>query len=162
MKMTFGLSIGTLTTIHVLISLLAIVAGVVWLAGPLANRARPDWAAGFLVTTVLTSVTGFMFPATQFLPSHLFGVISLIVLAIAIFALYVRKLAGRWRLAYMIGGAIALYLNIFVLIVQGFLKVPALNALAPTQSEPPFAVAQLVLLVAALALGFFVVRRYRD
>jgi hypothetical protein len=159
--MMLGMSIETFTTLHVLISLVAISTGIVWLADLIGNRARGQLTAAFLATTVLTSVTGFMFPATQFLPSHLFGVISLIVLAAAIYGLYGVHLAGRWRLAYVIGGVFALYLNVFVLIVQGFLKVPALTALAPTQGEPPFAIAQGIWLVAALALGYLAVRRYR-
>ncbi len=159
--MTLGLSIETLTFVHVLISLIAIATGIVWLVDLVGNRARDGMIAVFLATTVLTSVTGFMFPATQFLPSHLFGVISLIVLPAAIYGLYGAKLTGRWRLAYVIGGTFALYLNVFVLIVQGFLKVPALNALAPTQGEPPFAIAQGILLVATVALGYLAVKRYR-
>lgn len=159
--MMLGMSLETLTFVHVLISLIAIVTGFVWIADLIGDRARDRLTAAFLATTVLTSVTGFMFPVTQFLPSHLFGVLSLIVLAAAIYGLYGVRLAGRWRLAYVIGGTLALYLNVFVLIVQGFLKVPALNALAPTQGEPPFAIAQGVWLVAALGLGYLAVRRYR-
>ncbi len=159
--MMLGMSIETLTFVHVLISLIAIATGIAWLADLIGNRARQQLTAAFLATTVLTSVTGFMFPATQFLPSHLFGVISLIVLAAAIYGLYGAQLAGRWRLAYVIGGILALYLNVFVLIVQGFLKVPALTALAPTQGEPPFAIAQGIWLVAALGLGYLALRRYR-
>lgn len=159
--MTFGMSIDTLTAMHVTISLIAMVAGAVWLCDLVGNRIRSEWVGGFLATMVLTCLTGFMFPYTQFLPSHLFGVISLIVLMIAIYALYGAKLAGRWRAAHIVGGAIALYLNLFVGIVQAFLKVPALNALAPTQAEPPFAIAQGLLLIAMAAAGYFAVRRYR-
>lgn len=159
--MMLGMSLETFTLVHVVISLIAIVTGFVWLVDLIGNRMRGQPTAAFLATTVLTSVTGFMFPATQFLPSHLFGVISLIVLAAAIYGLYGAKLEGRWRLAYVIGGAVALYLNVFVLIVQGFLKVPALNALAPTQGEPPFAIAQGIWLIASVALGYLAVKRYR-
>jgi len=159
--MMLGMSIEAFTTLHVLISLIAIATGIVWLADLIGNRARGQLTAAFLATTVLTSVTGFMFPATQFLPSHLFGVISLIVLAAAIYGLYGTQLAGRWRRVYVIGGTLALYLNVFVLIVQGFLKIPVLTALAPTQGEPPFAIAQGLLLIASVALGYLAVKRYR-
>jgi hypothetical protein len=104
-------------------------------------------------------VTGYGFPFLHLLPSHVVGAISLVVLAVAIYARYARHLAGGWRGTYVIGAVIALYLNVFVLVVQSFLKVPALHALAPTQSEPPFAVAQLVVLVLFLVLGTLAVRR---
>jgi len=121
----------------------------------------PRWTAFFLVTTVLTSVTGFAFPFVKLLPSHILAVLSLIVLAIAIYALYSRKLAGGWRTAYVVTAIIEQYLNVFVLIVQAFMKLPPLKALAPTQTEPPFAIAQAVNLVAFLVLGYLATKRFQ-
>jgi hypothetical protein len=118
------------------------------------------WTALFLATTVLTSVTGFLFPFHKFLPSHAVGIVSLLVLAVAIPALYVFHLAGSWRLTYVIGAVIALYLNVFVLIAQQFMKVPALKALAPTQSEPPFLGAQVVLRLVFVVLGVLAAKRF--
>ena len=149
------------TIIHVIISLLGIVSGYVVIAGMLQGLRLPRWTAFFLVTTVLTSVTGFAFPFVKLLPSHIFAVLSLIVLAIAIYALYNRKLAGRWRTAYVVTAIIAQYLNVFVLIVQAFQKLPPLKALAPTQTEPPFAIAQAVNLVAFLVLGYLATKRFQ-
>ena len=116
----------------------------------------------FLTTTTATSVTGYGFPFTHLLPSHVVGAISLAVLTLAIYARYSRKLAGRWRITYVVSAVAALYLNVFVLIVQLFMKVPALRALAPTQSEPPFAIAQLVVLVAFVVAGALALRRSSD
>ena len=149
------------TIIHVIISLLGIVSGYVVIAGMLQAQRLPRWTAFFLITTVLTSVTGFAFPFVKLLPSHILAVLSLIVLAIAIYALYSRKLAGRWRTAYVVTAIIAQYLNVFVLIVQAFMKLPPLKALAPTQTEPPFAIAQAVNLVAFLILGYMATKRFQ-
>jgi len=148
------------TFAHVLISLVGIASGFVVLFGLLAAKRLEGWTAIFLVTTVATSVTGFGFPIDVILPSHIVGIISLVLLAIAIIARYAFRLSGVWRPVYVIGAGIALYLNVFVLIVQLFQKVPALKALAPTQSEPPFALAQggtlvvFVVLVIAAAIRF--------
>jgi hypothetical protein len=147
---------------HVVISLLGIASGYVVIAGMLQAQRLPRWTAFFLVTTVLTSVTGFAFPFVKLLPSHILAVLSLIALAIAIYALYSRKLAGRWRAAYVVTAIIAQYFNVFVLIVQAFLKLPPLKALAPTQTEPPFAVAQGVNLVAFLVLGYLATKRFQS
>ena len=135
------------TFVHVLISLVGIVSGFVVLFGLLGSKRLEGWTGLFLVTTVATSVTGFGFPIDIILPSHIVGIISLVVLAVAIIARYAFRLAGLWRSIYVIGAGISLYLNVFVLIVQLFRKVPALQALAPTQSEPPFAVTQGAVLV---------------
>ena len=135
------------TLFHVFLSLVGLGTGLVVLYGLLTSQRFDRWTKRFLITTVATSVTGFMFPVRQFLPSHGVGILSLIVLAIAILARYRYHLAGGWRRAYVITALIALYLNFFVLIVQLFLKVPALHALAPAGSEPPFQIAQLALLV---------------
>src|SRR5882757_9231891 len=128
--MIFGLSI--FTFIHVVISLVGIFSGFVVLFGWLAAKRRDGWTVTFLLTTVATSVTGFFLPAEHFMPSHAVGIISLVVLAVALFALYGRKLNGAWRRAYLITATAALYLNVFVLVAQLFAKVPALKALAPT------------------------------
>ncbi len=147
---------------HVALSLVGIAAGFVVVFGLLAAKRLPGWTAVFLWTTVLTSVTGFMFPVHHLLPSHIVGIISLIALALAIYALYTRKLAGGWRGVYVIDAVIAQYLNFFVLLVQLFQKVPALKALAPTQSEAPFKVTQLVTLVVFVVLAIFAMRRFRN
>jgi len=151
----------TLTLIHVAISLVAIVSGFVVLFGMLAGKRLDGWTPIFLTTTVLTSVTGFFFPRHHIMPSHIIGIISLAVLAAAIYALYIQHLVGAWRKTYVITGVIALYLNVFVLIVQLFLKIPALKALAPTQAEPPFKVTQLVVLVLFVVLGIFATIRFQ-
>ena len=140
--MIAGLSIENFTILHTAISLVAIASGLIVLAGMLRARRLPGWTALFLVTTVLTSVTGFMFPINGLTPAIVFGVISIVILAIALMALYVKHLSGAWRWIYVTTALAALYLNVFVLIVQSFQKVPALQKLAPTQSEPPFLIAQ--------------------
>lgn len=159
--MVLGMSILTFTIVHVIISLVAIISGFVVLYGMFKSDRMPTWTAVFLATTVLTSVTGFMFPFNGVLPSHIFGVISLVVLALALAGLYLFQLGGRWRSTYVISSLVALYLNTFVLVVQSFQKVPFLTPLAPTQSEPPFAVAQLALLVFILWAGYKAVRTFR-
>lgn len=152
--------IAVLTWVHVAISLIAIVAGLVALVGLM--RGEIDRLTGlFLATTVATSVTGFFFPFNGITPAFGFGVVSMILLGLSLFALYGRRLAGRWRKTYVITAVIALYLNVFVLIVQAFLKVPSLNALAPNGNEPPFAITQGVVLVLFLIAGFKAVRRLR-
>ena len=146
---------------HVGISLAGIVSGFVVIGGLLNARRLDGWTAVFLATTVATSVTGFFLPAERLLPSHVLGIISLVVLAIAIVARYQRRLSGRWRWAYVITAMIAQYLNFLVLIVQSFQNVPALHDLAPTQSEPPLAAVQLVALILFVALGVLAVKRFR-
>ncbi|ODN72376.1 hypothetical protein [Methylobrevis pamukkalensis] len=149
------------TTLHVLISLAAIVAGLVVLADLLAGRHRRRLVASFLGLTVLTSLTGFLFPISVFTPALGFGVISMVLLALACYALYVRRLSGRWRVIYVATALSALYLNVFVLVVQAFQKLPALNALAPTGAEPPFAVAQGLVLAGFVVSGWLALRRFR-
>jgi len=141
------------TAFHVILSLIGIGSGFVVVLGLLNSKRLDGWATVFLSTTVLTSVTGFFFPVHQFLPSHGVGIVSLIVLAMAIRALYRHRLAGGWARTYVIASVIALYLNVFVLIVQLFRRVPALKAIAPTQSEPPFQFAQLAALLLFIGLG---------
>jgi hypothetical protein len=150
-----------LTLIHVLLSLAGIVTGFIVLAGMLDSRRLESWTAMFLITTVATSVTGFLFPFAKLLPSHIFGIISLVVLAIAGIARYSFRLKGSWRWIYVATALIALYLNVFVLVVQAFLKVPGLAALAPTQSEAPFLIAQTVLLVVFIYVGTRAAMRFR-
>jgi hypothetical protein len=159
--MILGMSISTFTTLHVVISLIGIFSGFIVLYGLFGARKFGGWTALFLVATVLTSVTGFLFPFTTVLPSHIVGVISLIVLAVAIYAFYGGRLAGRWRWIYVVTALTALYLNVFVGVVQAFQKVPFLSPLAPTQSELPFVIAQLGVIAIFIVLGILSVRRYR-
>jgi hypothetical protein len=149
------------TAIHVAISLIAIVTGLVVLAGLLKGQGLPVWTMVFLATTVATSLTGFGFPFEQLLPSHIVGAISLVALAVAYLARYRFHLANTWRTTYVVTAVLSLYLNVFVLVVQLFMKVPALAALAPTQSEPPFAIAQTIVLVIFLVLGYRAVVGFR-
>ena len=148
--MILGMSTATYTFLHVLISLIGIGSGLVLMFGFITGKRLDNLTAVFLTTTVLTSVTGFGFPFDHLLPSHILGIISLVVLAIAIPARYVFNLADSLRWIYVVGASMALYLNVFVLIAQLFMKVPALKALAPTQSEPPFLVAQLLVLLGTI------------
>lgn len=159
--MVLGMSLPAFTTLHVIISLVAIAAGFVVVYGMSMSKRMPGWTALFLATTILTSVTGFLFPFEKLLPSHIFGVISLAVLAVAVLAFYWYRLTGTWRWLYIASALLALYLNVFVLVVQGFLKVAPLNRLAPTQSELPFVLAQGTLLVAFVALFVWMVRAFR-
>jgi hypothetical protein len=152
----------TFTIIHVAISLAAIGSGFVVVFGLLAGKRLDGWTAFFLATTVATSVTGFGFPIHGFTPGIGLGIISLLVLAVAIYARYPRHLAGVWRRVYVISATAALYFNVFVLIVQSFQKVPALRAAAPHQTEPPFLVAQLIALVAFIVLGTLAAKRFRE
>ena len=151
----------TFTAVHVALSLIGIAAGVVSLGGFLSRKSLDSWNAVFLATTALTSLTGYGFPFDHLLPSHIVGALSLAVLALAVLARYGRKLAGGWNRIYVVTAVIALYFNVFVLVVQLFMKVPRLHDLAPTQSEPPFAIAQLCVLVVFLAAGVSAVVRSR-
>jgi hypothetical protein len=158
--MILGMSLATFTLVHVILSLIGIATGFVVLAGMLRSRRLPGWTVVFLVTTVLTSVTGFFFPFERLLPSHIVGIISLAVLAVSLFALYVRHVTGTWRWVYVATAIFALYLNVFVLVVQAFLKIAFLKALAPTQAEPPFSVAQGVVALTFVVLGILAVRAF--
>jgi hypothetical protein len=159
--MVFGMSLGTYTTIHVIFSLIGIASGLIVLAGLLGGRLLTMWNSLFLVTTVLTSVTAFGFLNTKVTPGIVLGILSLIVLAIALFALYGRHLSGVWRRTYAITAMIALYFNMFVLVAQTFEHVPAIHALAPTQTEAPFKIAQLVLLVVFAVLIGAAAKKFR-
>lgn len=148
------------TLFHVAISIVAIVAGLIVLYGLLTANRMAAMTLVFLVMTIATSVTGFFFHRDHLLPSHIVGIISLVVLALTTYALYGARLQGFWRPVYVVGAVISLYLNVFVLIVQSFLKVPSLHALAPNGSEPPFALAQGIVLVAFIVLGVLAVKRF--
>jgi hypothetical protein len=151
----------TLSVVHALISLVGIATGLVAMGGALGARRLDGWTAVFLATTIATSATGYLFPVAGLLPSHIVGAISLVVLAVAVYARYARRLQGGWRSTYVITAMIALYLNVFVLVVQLFGKVASLRALAPTQAEPPFAIAQAAVLLLFIAFGFAAVRKFR-
>ncbi|HYA21038.1 MAG TPA: hypothetical protein VEG25_10395 [Burkholderiales bacterium] len=158
--MILGLSVAAFTMLHVVLSLVGIFSGAVVLYNMFSSKNVGGWTAVFLATTVLTSVTGFFFPRDQILPSHIVGIVSLIALAIAIVALYVYRIMGRWRWIYVASALLALYLNVFVGVVQAFLKVPFLNALAPTQSDPPFIIAQAIVMLGFVVLGIMAVRLF--
>jgi hypothetical protein len=157
--MVFGMSI--LTFVHVLLSLIGIFAGLVVVYGLFTGMRLDGWTSLFIWTTVLTSATGFLFPFHRFLPSHAIGIISLLVLAVVIYARYGAHLAGAWGRVYTVTAVIALYLNVFVLVAQLFMKVPALRALAPTQSEPPFLVAQVIVLAVFVVLAIVPAIKFR-
>jgi hypothetical protein len=156
------------TLLHVAISLVGIAAGFVVAAGLLGSKRllgsslSRGWTILFLATTILTSLTGFLFPVTSLLPSHIVGILSLALLAAASFALYGKHLAGYWRAIYVVTALISLYLNVFVLIIQSFLKVPALKALAPTQTEPAFVAVQAATLLLFVILTIFAAIRFRS
>jgi hypothetical protein len=164
--MILGMSLSTFVTVHVIISLIGIAAGIIVMFGLLTSKSMPGLTAIFLLFTILTSATGFLIPplvSEKLLPSHMVGALSLVLLAIACVALYGMKLSGAWRWIYAVTALLSLYLNVFVLVIQGFLKVPALHALAP--GEPPggpvFAVVQLIVLVFFVIVIIGAVRRFR-
>jgi hypothetical protein len=159
--MILGLSTATFTALHVALSLIGIASGFIAILGMINSRWFPRWNALFLATTVLTSLTGFLFPFKGITPGIVVGILSMIVLILAIVALYSGRLAGGWRGTYVISAAVALYFNFFVLVVQSFEKVPTLNSLAPTQSEAPFKIAQLLVLLLFILLTVLAFRRFR-
>lgn len=148
------------TLLHVVLSLIGIAAGFVMIFGLLLAKRFSACAAIFLITTTATSVTGFLFPFHKFLPSHLLGFLSLIALALAGYAYYPRRLASGWRAVYVVAAVTAQYFNVFVLVAQCFRKVPALHALAPTQTETPFKVAQGCVLALFVLLAILSVRKF--
>ncbi len=158
--MILGVTTSTFTLLHVLISLAGIGSGFIVVYGLLTGKRLDGWTAIFLTTTVLTSLTGFLFPVEHLLPSHIVGSISLVVLAVAILARYALHLSHAWRWIYVVCAVLALYLNSFVAVVQSFLKIPALKALAPTQKEPPFLIAQLIVMALFIALGTLGVKKF--
>jgi hypothetical protein len=159
--MVLGMSLSTFTAVHVLISLIGIASGFLVLYGLLVGKRFDGATAIFLLTTVLTSATGFLFPFEHLLPSHVVGIISLVVLAVAIIARYPMHMVRAWRSTYVVSAVLALYLNFFVLVAQTFMKVPAVHALAPTQKEPPFLIVQLIAMVIFIVLGVFAVKKFR-
>jgi hypothetical protein len=157
------MSLSAFTTVHVVISLIAIASGIIVMFGLLGSSRMPGLTAIFLLFTILTSATGFLFPFEKLLPSHMVGILSLVLLAIACLALYVMKLSGAWRWIYVLTALASLYFNVFVLVIQSFLKVPALTALAPGNppSGPVFAVVQGIVLLFFVVMIIGAMRRYR-
>lgn len=155
----FDLSVFTL--IHVLISVLGIISGLVVVGGLMARNTLPGWTVFFLVTTILTSVTGYGFPFTKILPPHVVGAISLVVLAVCLYARYSKAMAGSWRNVYVVAAVTALYLNVFVLVVQLFVKTPPIAQLAPTQQETPFALTQGLILALFVWIGWAAFKGFR-
>lgn len=164
--MILGMSLATFTQVHVVISLIAIVAGLIVMFGMLGSKPKPGLTAIFLLFTILTSATGFVIPpllSDKLLPSHMIGILSLLLLAIACIALYAMRLSGAWRWIYLLTALVSLYLNVFVLVIQSFLKVPTLTALAPGNppAGPVFAVVQGLVLVFFVVMIIGVWRRFR-
>jgi hypothetical protein len=159
--MVLGLQLATFTFLHVLISLIGVASGFIVMVELLRSSYSGSWTAIFLATTIVTSASGFLFPFSKLLPSHIVGIVSLVLLAIALFSFYVQRMHGIWRQIYVLTAMLSLYLNVFVMIIQGFLKVPLLNSLAPTQTESPFLIVQGVTLVCFLAVIIVAAIRYR-
>jgi len=157
--MSTGLA--ALTLIHVVISLIGIVSGLIVTYGLLRSQRMDGWTSIFLVTTAATSVTGYFFPFHKLLPSHILGAISVVLLAFAIAGRYKFRLAGAWRRIYSVTAVLSLWLNVFVLVAQLFMKVPALHPLAPTGSEPPFLISQTVVMVIFIALAVLAAKNFR-
>ena len=158
--MILGMSLALFTQVHVAISLIGIAAGFLVIFGMMASKKMVLWTELFLITTALTSITGFMFPFKGVTPGIVIGILSLVVLLFAVIARYGGHLAGGWRGTWVISAVVAQFFNFLVLVVQSFEKVPALHALAPTQTETPFKAAQLVTLVVFLLLGFLAFRKF--
>jgi len=159
--MILGMSTSMFTLVHVLISLTGIGSGFVVVLGMLKCKRRDGWTAIFVITSMLTSLTGFLFPFEQLLPSHILGLLSLLVITITLFARNVFHFAGPWRLVYVVAVAMALYFNCFAAVVQSFAKIPALKAFAPTQTEPPFLIAQSLVLAVFIVLTYLAAKRFR-
>jgi hypothetical protein len=161
--MVLGMSLSAFTVLHVIISLIAIVSGIIVMFGMLGSNKMPGLTAIFLLFTILTSATGFLFPFEKLLPSHIISILSLVLLAIACLALYAMKLEGAWRWIYAVTALLSLYFNVFVLVIQSFLKIPALTALAPGNppSGPVFAVVQGIVLVFFILMIIGAIRRFR-
>jgi hypothetical protein len=159
--MILGMSTALFTGIHVLLSLAGIATGFIVLFGMIRGNRLPSWTAWFLISSILTDVTGFLFPFKGITPAIILGVLSLVVLLVASIAYYVKRLAGTWRARYVISAAVALYFNVFVLLVQSFEKIPDLKAIAPTQASPVFGITQLIALGLLVILTVMAFRRFR-
>ena len=159
--MVLGLSLAGFTVLHLVISMIAIALGFVVAGGLLSSNRLPGWTALFLITTILTNATGFLFPFTKLLPSHMVAIISLVLLVIAVYALYGKGLAGKWRFVYVVTSMLALWFNVFVLIAQSFQKVALLNVYAPTGAEPPFAITQGIVLAFFVIVIVAAIRKFR-
>lgn len=159
--MILGMSLAAFTVLHLIISMIAIGLGFIVAGGLLASNRMPGWTLWFLVLTILTSATGFLFPFTKILPSHVVAIISLVLLAVAVYALYGKGLSGVWRTIYVVTAMLALWFNVFVLIAQSFQKVALLNVYAPTGAEPPFAITQGVVLVFFIGLIVLGTKRFK-
>jgi hypothetical protein len=159
--MILGMSFATFTTMHVIISAIGIISGLVVVWGMLGNRNLTTWTAIFLAFTVLTSITGFPIPPFGIDPPRIIGILSLVLLVGAILGYYIFRLQGAWRWIYVVTAVISLYFNVFVFVIQSFQKLPFLRPLAPTQSEPPFVIVQALVLVFFVAEGFLSVRRFK-
>jgi hypothetical protein len=159
--MILGMSGGAFTLVHVIITLVAIGSGLIVAGGMFASHRLPITTALFLFTTGLTSLTGFLFPIRGFTPALGVGILACAILLVALFALYKEHLIGAWRWIYVIAAVVSLYLNVFVLVVQSFVKVLALNTLAPTQSEPPFVMTQAVVLAIFILIAVIAVIEFR-
>jgi hypothetical protein len=158
--MNLGLSTGMFTTVHVLISLIGIGAGFIALGTMIANRWSSGWNTAFFSSTMVTSVSGFLFPIKSLTPGIVIGLISVAILLVALFSLYQRRLAGMWQRVYTISAAFALYLNVFVGVVQAFQKVPSLRAIAPTPSAGAFVATQCVVLLLFAVLTYLAAKRW--
>ncbi len=159
--MILGISTAAFTQLHVIVSLVGIVSGLVVVSGMWIGRRRDAWTATFLGATVLTSVSGFFFHSRAIGPPHILGVLSLIALALAVYALRAKLLVGHWRLIYIVSAVASLYFNVFVGVVQAFAKFESLHALAPTGSEPTFVVVQIGVLAIFICSGVLAARRFR-
>ena len=158
--MILGMSTAEFTLLHVVISVIAIFSGFIVLGAMYANKYLPAWTGLFLLTTALTSITGFFFPNAKITPGQVFGAVTLIVMVPTLIGLYGFHLRGAWRWIYTGGAVIILFLNCFVLIAQTFVKVPVLHDLAPTQSEPPFLISELVVLAVFVVLGILALVKF--
>jgi hypothetical protein len=159
--MILGMSTSLFTGIHVVLSLIGIATGFIVVLGMIGRKNLPSWTAWFFLTNLLTDVTGFLFPFKGITPGIIVGVLSIVALLVGSIGYYVRRLAGTWRARYVISTAVALYFNVFVLIVQSFEKIPALKAIAPTQAAPPFGITQLCALLLLIILAVLAYRRFR-
>lgn len=159
--MLLGMTLAQFTVFHVAISMLAVFVGFMVVGGMLSNTALTGWTVLFLILTILTNVTGFMFPINGITPGLAIGALSSLLLIVALIALYARSLVGPWRAIYVVTALLGLYFNVLVLIVQSFQKVSFLNPLAPTGSEPAVLIAQVVNLIAFVLIGWLAFGRFR-